>query len=91
MAPIKSFLCHSCMYEFDEIRSHDASNTMDCPRCEEKKSAHTIPSVPSTPRGSFGTTPRRGKDKPQELRFSGTDKEEPLEEQLGFDFDRGIK
>jgi hypothetical protein len=43
---------------------------MDCPRCEEEGAARRIISASATPRGSFGTTPRRGKDKPQEFKFN---------------------
>jgi len=68
--PINSYLCHSCFYEYDEIQGHDAEKSMDCPRCEEENSARRIISATATPRGSFGTTPRRGKDKPQEFKFN---------------------
>lgn len=68
--PIRSFLCSDCLYEFDEIRTHDASSTVDCPRCEAKNSSHTIPTAPSTPRGNFATAARRPKDKPQIFKFN---------------------
>lgn len=70
MSPIHSYLCCSCNYEFDEIQSHDSPKKMDCPRCEGSQAAYRIPALTSTPRGSFGTTPRRGKDKPAEFKFN---------------------
>lgn len=67
---IYSYLCNYCGHEFDEIvRSSDPEETRyhKC-RCGSK--AEKLPSIPSSPRGSFGTAPRRGKDKPQEFRFN---------------------
>jgi putative FmdB family regulatory protein len=68
--PVFSYLCHSCMYEFDSIEGHDSPKSQDCPRCEEEGSARRIISASAAPRGNFGTTPRRGKDKTQEFKFN---------------------
>lgn len=68
--PIYTYLCNSCGHEYDElIRSSDPEETQ-FNRCRCGFKAEKLPSIPSTPRGSFGTTPRRGKDKPQEFKFN---------------------
>lgn len=75
MSPIRSFLCHHCMYDFDEIVPMDHGKIMDCPRCDERGAARQIPTAPSTPRGNFGTATRRANDKPQKLKFVPEKKE----------------
>lgn len=76
MSPIYSYLCHNCEYEFDQIDSYDSERATDCPRCEDSGSARRILAAPAPPRGSFGTTPRHGKDKAQEFNFNVEKKDE---------------
>lgn len=64
------------MYEFDQIQGFEAPKTVDCPRCDDEKSARRIPSVTATPRGSFGTAPRQGNDKVSEFNFDESEQGE---------------